>query len=199
MRKKAEHPSFVDADHVGGWRHPGEAQMKASVGWIDGLGQAPRQGNPIMRIGIISDTHGLLRPEAIKHLAGTDHIIHAGDIGAPEVIEGLRRIAPTTAIRGNIDVAEWAKGYPYTKLVVLGGRAFYVLHNLKEIKLDPAASGFDVVISGHSHRPKIETKKGVLYVNPGSAGPRRFKLPVAVATVTLSDRAILPRILEIAP
>ena len=96
-----------------------------------------------MRIGIISDTHGLLRPEAIKHLAGTDHIIHAGDIGAPEVIEGLRRIAPTTAIRGNIDAGEWAKNYPDTELVVLGGRAFYVLHNLEEIKLDPAASGFD--------------------------------------------------------
>ena len=115
------------------------------------------------------------------------------------MIEGLRRIAPTIAIRGNIDVAEWAKGYPDTELVVLGGRAFYVLHNLKEIRLDPAACGLDVVVSGHSHRPKIETKNGVLYVNPGSAGPRRFKLPVAVATVTLSDRAILPRILEIAP
>jgi uncharacterized protein len=141
-----------------------------------------------MQVGIISDTHGLLRSQAIKQLAGTDHIIHAGDIGGPEVVEELRRIAPTTAIRGNIDVAEWAKGYPDTELVVLGGRAFYVLHNLKEIKLDPAASGFDVVISGHSHRPKIETKKGVLYVNPGSAGPRRFKLPVAVATVKASRR-----------
>src|SRR6267378_2444669 len=91
-----------------------------------------------MRVGIISDTHGLLRPEAIRHLAGTDHIIHAGDIGAPEVIEGLRRIAPTTAIRVNIDAGEWAKNYPDTELVVLGGRAFYVLHNLEEIKLDPA-------------------------------------------------------------
>ena len=98
-----------------------------------------------------------------------------------------------------MDVGEWATDLPDTELVELGGRAFYVLHNLSEIKLDPAASGFDVVVSGHSHRPKIETKKGVLYVNPGSAGPRRFKLPVAVATVTLSDRAILPRILEIAP
>ena len=148
---------------------------------------------------MISDTHGLLRPEAIKQLAGTDHIIHAGDIGAPEVIEGLRRIAPTTAIRGNIDAGEWAKDYPDTELVALGGRAFYVLHNLKEIKLDPAASGIDVVVSGHSHRPKIETKNGVLYVNPGGAGPRRFKLPIALAILTLSDRAILPRILEIAP
>ena len=152
-----------------------------------------------MQIGIISDTHGLLRPEAIEHLAGTDYIIHAGDIGAPEVIEGLRRIAPTTAIRGNIDRGEWAKDYPDTELVVLGGRALYVLHNLKEIKLDPVASGFEIIVSGHSHRPKIETKNGVLYVNPGSAGPRRFKLPIAVAILALSDRAILPRILEIAP
>jgi uncharacterized protein len=152
-----------------------------------------------MQIGVISDTHGLLRPEAIKQLARADHIIHAGDIGAPEVIEGLRKIAPTTAVRGNIDVGAWAKDYPYTELVVLGGRAFYVLHNLKEITFDPAASGFDVVVSGHSHQPKIETKNGVLYVNPGSAGPRRFKLPVAVATLAFSDRGILPRLLEIAP
>ena len=152
-----------------------------------------------MRIGIISDTHGVLRPEGIKLLAGTDHIIHAGDIGAPGVIEGLRRIAPTTAIRGNIDIGQWAKDYPDTELVALHGRALYVLHNLKEMKLDPAASGIDVIISGHSHRPKIETKNGVLYLNPGSAGPRRFKLPIALAIVTLTDRAILPRILEIAP
>jgi uncharacterized protein len=152
-----------------------------------------------MRIGIISDTHGLLRPAAIKQLAGADHIIHAGDIGAQEVIEGLRRIAPTTAVKGNIDAGEWAKDYPDAELVVLGGRAFYVLHNLNELKLDPAASGFDVVVSGHSHRPKIETKNGVLYVNPGSAGPRRFKLPIALAIVTLTDSAVLPRILEIAP
>src|SRR4051794_28569806 len=142
----------------------------------------------MMRIGIISDTHGLLRPEAIRHLAGTDHIIHTGDIGAPEVIEGLRRIAPTSAIRGNIDTGEWAMDYRDTELLVLGGRAVYVLHNLKEIKLDPAASGIDVIISGHSHRPKIETSNGVLYLNPGSAGPRRFKLPIALAIVALTDR-----------
>jgi len=152
-----------------------------------------------MRVGIISDTHGLLRPEAIRHLAGTDHIIHAGDIGAPEVIEGLRRIAPTTAISVHRAAGAWAKYYPDTELDVLGERAFYVLHNLEEIKLDPAASGFDVIISGHSHRPRIETKTGVLYLNPGSAGPRRFKLPIAVAILVLSDQAILPRILEIAP
>jgi uncharacterized protein len=152
-----------------------------------------------MRIGIISDTHGLLRPEAIKQLAGTNYIIHAGDIGAPEVIEGLRRIAPTAAIRGNIDVGDWAKDYPDTDLIAMGGRLLYVLHNLKEIKLDPTACGIDVVVSGHSHRPKIETRNGILYVNPGSAGPRRFKLPIAVAIVALSHHAVLPRILEIAP
>ena len=152
-----------------------------------------------MRIGIISDTHGLLRPEVIKQLAGADHIIHAGDIGAPEVSKGLRSIAPITAIRGNIDAGAWAQDYPDTELVLLGGRAFFVLHNLNELKLDPSVSGFDIVVSGHSHRPKIETKNGVLYINPGGAGPRRFKLPIAVAILTLSDRAILPRILEIAP
>ena len=151
-----------------------------------------------MRIGIISDTHGLLRPEAIEHLAGSDHIIHAGDIGAPEVIGGLREIAPTTAVRGNIDVG-WAKDYPDTQLVVLGGRAFYVLHNLNEINVDPEASGINIVVSGHSHRPRIETKAGVLYVNPGSAGPRRFKLPTALALLTISDRTIVPQILEILP
>src|SRR5262249_14573220 len=152
-----------------------------------------------MRIGIISDTHGLLRPEAIKQLSGADHIIHAGDIGTPEVIDGLRRIAPTTAIKGNIDAGEWAKDYRDTELVVLGGRALYVLHKLNEIKLDPAASGVDVVISGHSHRPTIERKNGMLNVNPGSAGPRRFKLPIAVAIIELSDGLIVPQILEIAP
>jgi putative phosphoesterase len=134
----------------------------------------------MIRIGIISDTHGLLRPKAIKHLAGTDHIIHAGDIGAPGVIDALRGIAPTTAVRGNVDVG-WSKDYPDTQLVVLGGRAFYVLHNPNKIDVDPAAFGIDVVVSGHSHSPRIETKAGVLYVNPGSAGPRRFKLPIALA------------------
>jgi len=152
----------------------------------------------MMRIGIISDTHGLLRPEAIEQLAGSDHIIHASDIGAPQVIERLREIAPTTAVRGNIDVG-WAKDYPDTQLVVLGGWAVYVLHNLNEIDVDPAASGINVVVSGHSHRPKIETKAGVLYVNPGIAGPRRFKLPIALALLTISDRTIVPQIFEILP
>jgi uncharacterized protein len=153
----------------------------------------------MIRIGVISDTHGLLRPSAIERLAGMDHIIHAGDIGAPEVIEELRRIAPTTAIRGNVDTAEWARSYPDTEMLRLAGRAIYVLHNLNELETDPAAGGMDIVISGHSHRPKVDINDSVLYLNPGSAGPRRFALPIALATLELSDRAILPRIHEIAP
>jgi uncharacterized protein len=145
-----------------------------------------------MRIGIISDTHGLLRPEATEWLAAVHYIIHAGDIGHPEVISGLRKIAPVTAIRGNIDRGEWAAQYPDTALVKLGGRSFYVLHNLKELDRDPASAGIDVVVSGHSHRPKMETVGGVLYLNPGSAGPRRFTLPIALATLELTGGALQP-------
>lgn len=152
-----------------------------------------------IRIGVISDTHGLLRPSALERLAAADHIIHAGDIGAPEVIEELRRIAPTTAIRGNVDTGAWARTYPETELVRLGGRAIYVLHDLKALDFDPAARGIDVVISGHSHRPKVNSGNGVLYLNPGSAGPRRFTLPISLATLELSDSTIVPYIHEIAP
>lgn len=147
-----------------------------------------------MRIGIISDTHGLLRPEAVQGLAGVDHIIHAGDIGSPDVLAGLRLIAPTTAIRGNIDSGDWAARYPATARVTLGGRSIYVLHNLKELAFDPAAAGIDVVVSGHSHQPKIETVGGVIYLNPGSAGPRRFTLPIALATLELAHDAVRPRL-----
>jgi uncharacterized protein len=150
-----------------------------------------------MRIGIISDTHGLLRPEAIECLAGVDHIIHAGDIGRPDVIAGLRKIAPTTAVRGNVDRDEWAAAYPLTARVTLGGRSFHVLHNLAELDIDPAAAGIDVIVSGHSHRPRIETVAGVLYLNPGSAGPRRFSLPIALATLELSGDAIRPRLVDL--
>ena len=150
-----------------------------------------------MKVGIISDTHGLLRPEAIERLSGVQHIIHAGDIGSPEVISGLRKIAPITAIRGNVDRGEWAAAYPHTALVKLGGRSIYVLHNLNELELDPAAVGIDVVVSGHSHRPKIETVGGVLYLNPGSAGPRRFTLPIAVATLELTGGALRPSVHDV--
>lgn len=150
-----------------------------------------------MMIGIISDTHGLLRPEACERLAGVDHIIHAGDIGRPEVISELRKLAPTTAIRGNVDTGEWADEYPHTARLTLGGRSFHVLHNVNELALDPAAAGIDVVISGHSHRPKIETVGDVLYLNPGSAGPRRFTLPIALATLELTGNALRPRIHQV--
>src|SRR3978361_1766656 len=129
----------------------------------------------MFRIGIISDTHGLLRPEAERRLTGVDHIVHAGDIGRPEIVDALRRIAPVTAIRGNVDSGEWAREYPDTELVRLAGKSIYVLHDLKTLQADP---GVDVIISGHSHVPNVDTVGGVLYLNPGSAGRRRFKLPI---------------------
>ncbi|UWU95564.1 metallophosphoesterase family protein [Bradyrhizobium sp. CB1015] len=139
------------------------------------------------RIGVIADTHGLLRPEAERCLAGVSHIIHAGDIGAQAVMDGLCRIAPVTAIRGNVDRGAWAERFPETQTLRLGGRSFYVLHDLNELTIDPAERGIDVVVSGHSHRVRIETTKGVLYLNPGSAGKRRFKLPITLATLELDS------------
>ena len=150
-----------------------------------------------MKIGIISDTHGLLRPEAVERLAGVDHVLHAGDIGSADVIDGLRRLAPVTAIRGNVDRGDWAVAYPATARVTLAGRTFYLLHDLKALDLEPAAAGIDVVVSGHSHQPKIEAIDGVLYLNPGSAGPRRFSLPIALATLDLTGDAMRPCLLNI--
>lgn len=133
------------------------------------------------RIGVISDTHGLLRPEALRALAGADLIVHAGDVGSPEVLESLRSVAPVVAVRGNNDRAPWASALAETEVVESGGRTLYVLHDLKTLDLDPRAAGFDAVIAGHSHQPRIERRNGVLYLNPGSAGPRRFRLPIALA------------------
>jgi putative phosphoesterase len=144
------------------------------------------------KIGIISDTHGLLRPEAERRLAGVDHIIHGGDIGRPEIIDALRRIAPVTAIRGNVDIGDWAIAYPETKIVRLAGRSIYILHDLKTLQVDPIARGIDVVVSGHSHVPKIDTAAGVLYLNPGSAGRRRFRLPVTLATIDVLPNGLRP-------
>jgi putative phosphoesterase len=140
---------------------------------------------PMHRIGIISDTHRLLRPEAIAALQGVEHIIHAGDIGWPAVIDELRRIAPVTAVRGNVDAGDWARNYPETAAVELFGAAFYVIHDIKNLDLDPRAAGFAAVICGHSHAARQEMKNGVLYFNPGSAGPRRFHLPVTVGILAL--------------
>ncbi|RZN12380.1 metallophosphoesterase [Bradyrhizobium genosp. SA-3] len=147
----------------------------------------------MFRIGIISDTHGLLRPEAERGLTGVDHIIHAGDIGRPEIVDALRRIAPVTAIRGNVDSGEWAREYPVTNLVRLAGKSVYVLHDLKTLKANPGAD-IDVIVSGHSHVPKIDRVGGVLYLNPGSAGPRRFKLPITFATLELTPDGMRPEI-----
>ncbi|HSY93260.1 MAG TPA: metallophosphoesterase family protein [Candidatus Binatus sp.] len=150
-----------------------------------------------MLIGVISDTHGLLRPEALEALRGSEHIIHAGDVGAPEILEQLATIAPVTAVRGNVDTAAWARKLAETEVVELAGISIYVLHDLAQFDLKPEAAGFKVVISGHSHVPKQETKNGVLYLNPGSAGPRRFKLPVSVARVTTNDGRIESEIVSL--
>ena len=152
-----------------------------------------------MKIGVISDTHGLLRPEAEQRFAGVEHIIHAGDIGRPEIIAKLSRIAPVTAIRGNVDTADWAARYPATTTFELGGRSIHVVHDVHDLELDPRASRIDIVMSGHSHKPRIETVDGVLYLNPGSAGPRRFSLPVTLAIMELDGSGIRPVIHDLLP
>lgn len=137
-------------------------------------------------VGVIADTHGLLRPEAVTALQGVEVIIHAGDVGNPEVLAGLRQIAPVQAVRGNTDRGEWAQALPLTEVVEVGGARLYVLHELFCLDLDPRAAGLAAVIFGHSHRPHQESKDGVLYLNPGSAGPRRFTLPVSVALLRVN-------------
>ena len=141
-------------------------------------------------VGLISDTHGLLRPEALDALRGSDCIIHAGDIGSPDILEALRTIAPVTAIRGNIDKDAWAKSLPATEIVEIEDSLLYVLHDVNQLDLDPAAAGFRAVISGHSHAPSREFRAGVLYINPGSAGPRRFRLPITVAKLYVTSTSI---------
>ena len=147
-----------------------------------------------MLIGVISDTHGLLRPEALSALAGVEHIIHAGDVGSPDIVPRLAEIAPVTAIRGNVDTQAWARKLPAREVVMLAERTIYIIHDLGDLDLDPVAAGFDMVISGHSHQPKIETVARVVYLNPGSAGPRRFKLPITLATVDLTSAPFHPTV-----
>jgi putative phosphoesterase len=141
-----------------------------------------------MRIGIISDTHGLLRPEAQRALMGVDLIIHAGDVGAPEILTQLKGIAPVFAVRGNVDTQPWAQELPQATVVETSGFSFYVLHNLRDLDLKPQTAGFDAVISGHTHQAEQRSESGVLYLNPGSAGPRRFNLPVTLALLDLSRK-----------
>jgi putative phosphoesterase len=148
-------------------------------------------------IGVLSDTHGLLRPEAVAALQGVEHILHAGDVGDPAILDSLRAIAPVTAIRGNIDVHGPCGYLPETEVVSLHGHTFYLLHDRQVLDLDPAAAGFGAVISGHSHKPLIEWRKGVLYLNPGSAGPRRFTLPISLALLTIREDVLQPQLVTL--
>jgi len=150
-----------------------------------------------MDIGLISDTHSLLRPEALAALQGCAHILHAGDIGSERILEALRRLAPVTAVRGNNDIDAWAAAIAETATVELAGRRLYLLHDRKALDFDPAARGIAAVISGHSHQPGIETRGGVLYVNPGSAGPRRFRLPVSLARLQMDADGLRAEILPL--
>ena len=144
-------------------------------------------GNDIRVVGLLSDTHGLLRPEALRALEASDLIIHAGDVGKAEIIDALKTLAPVVAVRGNIDKGAWASALPATAVVEAGPAILYVLHNIDELDLDPAVVGFHVVVSGHSHKPSRSEHSGVLYLNPGSAGPRRFRLPVTIARLDLGS------------
>ena len=150
-----------------------------------------------MLVGVISDTHGLLRPEALAALRGSEHIFHAGDIGSPGIIPALTEIAPVTAIRGNVDREPWTQRFPETQVVELAGVWIYIIHDGNAIDLNPKAAGFAAVISGHTHQPKQEVKNGVLYFNPGSAGPRRFKLPVSLGFLEIVDGTLSARIVEL--
>jgi len=148
-----------------------------------------------IKVGVISDTHSLLRPQALAALQGVDHIIHAGDIGSLEILEALRLIAPVTAVRGNTDHGAWARHLPETATLELGPAWFYVLHDLADLNLDPHAAGFAVVISGHTHQPKTELRGGVLFFNPGSAGPRRFHYPIALGHISVQGKSVSGKIL----
>ena len=151
-----------------------------------------------MLIGVISDTHGLLRPEAVAALAGCEHILHAGDVGDPAILDRLRRLAPLTAIRGNVDTHGPCAELPATDLVELAERIFYLVHAEQWLDIKPEAAGVAVVVSGHSHKPSVETRGGVMYLNPGSAGPKRFSLPVTVGIVEVAGDGVKAQIVEIA-
>jgi putative phosphoesterase len=154
---------------------------------------APRK----LTVGLISDTHGLLRPSAIAALHGSDAIIHAGDIGDPQILAALSRLAPVTAVRGNVDRGEWASALPETAVLQFDEVVIFVIHNLADLDIDPAAAGFGAVVSGHSHQPAWQEKHGVLFVNPGSAGPRRFTLPIARGRLRVAGRRMTAELIEL--
>lgn len=173
----------------------GLARSRPAVGKrISPAGASPQPERRV--IGVISDTHGLVREQALRALAGSDAIVHAGDIGRPEVLDALAEIAPVIAVRGNIDKAEWARALPETQVVDIHGVKLYLLHDLGQLDLDPAGS-FAAVITGHSHKPRVEARDGVLYFNPGSAGPRRFKLPVCLGRLTVTGKHITSELIEL--
>jgi putative phosphoesterase len=149
------------------------------------------------RLGIISDTHGLLRPEAVAFLRGCERIVHGGDVGSPEVLAQLAALAPVTAVRGNNDKGAWADALPETELFEFNGTCVYAIHDLSQLHIEPSAIGVHLVVSGHSHKPVVEHREGVVYVNPGSAGPRRFRLPVAVAEVLVLGGQVSARVVEL--
>jgi uncharacterized protein len=151
----------------------------------------------MLRVGVISDTHGLLRPEAKVFLRGCDHIVHGGDITEARVLEELSKIAPVTAVRGNNDRGAWAEKIRETELVRIGDIHVYAIHDLGDLDIDPRAAGVDVVISGHTHKPLTQERDGVLFVNPGSAGPRRFKLPISIAELTIVGTTVSSRTIEL--
>ena len=151
----------------------------------------------VFTIGVISDTHGLLRPEAIDALRGSDAIIHAGDVGDSQIVTRLESIAPLTLVRGNIDTSAWRRKLPETNVLEAGGLSLFVLHNVQELDLDPVAAGFAALIFGHSHQPLIDWRKGVLFFNPGSAGPRRFRLPVSIGRITIEKGKLKPEVIEL--
>lgn len=151
-----------------------------------------------VRVGVISDTHGVLRPEAVRALRGVDHIVHAGDIGTPDVLRALRALAPVTAVRGNNDRGGWARALRETATLEIGGARLHVVHDVGDLTVDPTTAGIDVVIAGHSHRPSLARRDGVLFLNPGSAGPRRFTLPISVATLTAREGRVRARLVTLA-
>jgi uncharacterized protein len=151
----------------------------------------------VVRVGIISDTHGLLRPEALRELAGVDHILHAGDIGDDRILAALQEIAPVTAIRGNVDGSGVCSQLPATEAVELGGSLFYMVHSIQDLDIDPKAAGVHVIVYGHSHRPELKERDGIVYLNPGSAGPRRFDLPITLANALVTDGNVRVRIIDL--
>ncbi|HYC44208.1 MAG TPA: metallophosphoesterase family protein [Burkholderiales bacterium] len=152
-----------------------------------------------IKVGVISDTHALVRDEALAALRGSDLIVHAGDIGGPDVLDALRAIAPVYAVRGNNDRDAWGRTLPHTEVVEVGGHLLYLVHDIADLDVDPAAAGFAAVIYGHSHKPVAERRDGVLFLNPGSAGPRRFRLPIAVARLRVTRDTLEPEIVELIP